>query len=71
MHKIINPQQIRLFDPFSGILTERTHKCMLDGWEGVFRHVILELMPVDAIYEPQHYSICRRQVFVQSIPLIL
>jgi len=49
MHKIVNPQQTRLFDPFDSVLTEKTRKRLLDGWPGVFRHVILELMPVDAV----------------------
>jgi len=49
MHKIVNPQQIRLFDSFDSILTEKTRKRLLDGWQGVFRHVILELMPVEQI----------------------
>ncbi len=49
MHKIVNPQQTLLFDPFGSVLTEKTRKCLLDGWPGVFRHVILELMPVDAV----------------------
>jgi len=49
MHKIINPQQTRLFDPFDSVLTEKTRKSLLDDWPGVFRHVILELMPVDVI----------------------
>jgi len=49
MHKIINPQQTRLFDPFDSVLTEKTRKRLLDGWHGVFRHVILELMPVDVV----------------------
>ena len=49
MYQIINPQQARLFDPFDPVLTERTRKRLLDGWPGVFRYVILELMPVDAI----------------------
>lgn len=49
MHKIVNPQQTQLFDPFDSVLTEKTRKRLLDGWPGVFRHVILELMPVDAI----------------------
>ena len=51
MHKIVNPRQTRLFDPFDSILTEKTRKRLLDGWHGVFRHVILELMPVDAVSE--------------------
>jgi len=49
MHKIVNPKQTRLFDPFDNVLTEKTRKRLLDGWAGVFRHVILELMPVDAV----------------------
>jgi len=51
MHKITNPQQTRLFDSFDSVLTEKTRKRLLDGWPGVFRHIILELMPVDAISE--------------------
>jgi len=56
MHRIVNPQQTRLFDPFDSVLTEKTRKCLLDGWSGVFRHVILELMPIDSIaghFDPQ------------------
>ena len=49
MHKIVNPQQTRLFDPFDNVLTEKTRKRLLDGWVGVFRHIILELMPIDTV----------------------
>jgi len=49
MHKIVNPQQTRLFDQFDSVLTEKTRESLLDNWPGVFRHVILELMPVDTI----------------------
>ena len=49
MHKMVNPKQTRLFDPFDNVLTEKTRKRLLDGWAGAFRHVILELMPVEAI----------------------
>ena len=55
MHNIVNPQQTRLFDPFDSVLTEKTRTRLLNNWPGVFRHVILELMPVDAIsghFEP-------------------
>ncbi|MFH1615704.1 MAG: transposase [Planctomycetota bacterium] len=51
MHNIVNPQQTRLFDPFDRVLTEKTRKRLLNGWPGVFRHVILELMPVEAVSE--------------------
>ena len=49
MRKIVNPQQTQLFDPFDRVLTDQTRKRLLDGWPGVFRHIILELMPVDAV----------------------
>jgi hypothetical protein len=49
MHKMVNPKQTRLFDAFGNVLTEKTRKRLLDGWAGAFRHVILELMPVEAI----------------------
>jgi len=51
MKKIVNPKQTRLFDPFDRVLTPKTRKRLLDGWPGVFRHIILELMPVDAVSE--------------------
>lgn len=54
MRRIVNPLQTRLFDPFDAVLTEKTRKRLLDGWHGVFRHVILELMPVNALGE--HYN---------------
>ena len=49
MQRIVNPKQTRLFDPFDTVLTEKTRKRLLDGWAGVFRHIILELMPVETI----------------------
>lgn len=54
MQRIVNPQQSRLFDPFDPVLTEKTRTRLLDGWPGVFRHVILELMPVNIL--GGHYS---------------
>jgi hypothetical protein len=54
MQRIVDPQQSRMFDPFDPVLTEKTRARLLDGWPGVFRHVILELMPVNKLGE--HYS---------------
>jgi len=51
MRKIINPQQTQLFDPFDSVLTEKTRNRLLNGWHGVFRHIILDLMPVNAVSE--------------------
>ena len=49
MYKVVDPQQTRLFDPFDPVLTEKTRTRLLDSWPGVFRHIILELMPVDTL----------------------
>ena len=54
MLRIANPLQSRLFDSFDPVLTEKTRARLLDDWPGVFRHVILELMPVNILSE--HYS---------------
>ena len=59
MYKIVNPQQTRLFDPFDSVLTEKTRKRLLDSWAGVFRHVILELMPINTIAGRFHPSMGR------------
>ena len=40
---------MRLFDPFELMLTQRTQQALLENWQGVFRHVILELMPVEVL----------------------
>jgi hypothetical protein len=53
MHNVVDPKQTRLFDPFSGVLTDKTRKRLTDGWQGTFRQVILELMPVEQI--SKHY----------------
>ena len=49
MRRIVNPKQTCLFDPFNPVLTDQTRKRLLNSWPGIFRHVILELMPVKAI----------------------
>ena len=43
----IDPRQNRLFDPFEGVIPPAGRKIISNGWQGVFRHVILEAMPVD------------------------
>ncbi len=49
MHTIVNPQQTQLFDSFDDVLTENTRKRLLNGWHGTFRHIALELMPINAL----------------------
>jgi len=49
MRNLIDPRQTRLFDPFDSVLTDKTRKRLLDSWPGVFRHVLLELMPAGSL----------------------
>ena len=49
MRRIVDPRQTCLFDRYDPVLTEATRRRLLDSWPGVFRHVILELMPVSVL----------------------
>lgn len=54
MQRMVDPRQIRLFDPYTPVLTATNRQWLEDHWPGVFRHVILELMPVDVLR--QHFD---------------
>ena len=49
MRTIVNPQQTQMFDSFDGVLSPKARQRLLDSWPGVFRHVLLERMPADAL----------------------
>jgi len=51
MRTLVNPQQTRLFDPFDYVLSPKARQRLLDSWPGVFRYVLLELMPAGALAE--------------------
>ena len=55
----INPRQQQLFDPFERIFSPLAYKTIKDGWQGLFRHVILELMPAQALAGEFHPKIGR------------
>jgi len=59
MQRIVNPRQSCLFDPYDTVLTDLTRRRLLEDWPGVFRHVILELMPVEALREHFHPGLGR------------
>ena len=59
MRNLVNPQQTQLFDPFDSVLTEKARTRLLDGWHGTFRHIILELMPVDIVGGQFHSTMGR------------
>ena len=50
----VDPRQNRLFDPFDGVIPPAGRKIIGNGWQGVFRHVLLEVMPVGEL--GQHFS---------------
>ena len=50
----VDPRQNRLFDPFEGVIPPAGQRIISSGWQGVFRHVILETMPVNEL--GQHFS---------------
>ena len=54
MQRMVDPRQPRLLDPYQPALTARNRRWLEENWPGVFRHVILELMPVDALRKHFH-----------------
>ena len=49
MHHIEDPRQSSFYDPFEHLLSPLARKTIEEGWQGVFRHVILEVLPVDVL----------------------
>src|SRR3954447_7665992 len=50
----VDPRQNRLFDPFEGVIPPAGRKIIENGWQGIFRHAILEVMPVGEL--AKHFS---------------
>ncbi len=59
MQRMVDPRQTRLFDPFDAVLTATTRRRLEESWSGVFRHVILELMPVETLRQHFHPALGR------------
>ena len=51
MKNVVDPQQPRLFDPFDGLFGPLGLKQIVNGWQGVFRTILLALMPVKQLGE--------------------
>jgi len=56
---IKDPRQNQLFDPFEHLFSPLAHKAIANGWQGVFRHVILELLPAGAVAGEFHPAMGR------------
>jgi len=49
MINIKDPRQRPLFDPFEHLFSPLAYKTIKKGWQGVFRHVILKLLPAQTV----------------------
>jgi hypothetical protein len=54
MRHSVNPQQGRLFDPFEGVIPPLGLDRIHNGWQGIFRTTLLELMPARRL--GKHFS---------------
>lgn len=54
MRHSVNPQQGRLFDPFEGVIPPLGLERIHNGWQGIFRTTLLELMPARRL--GKHFS---------------
>src|SRR5947209_17631552 len=50
----VDPRQNRLFDPFDGVIPPTGRRIIANGWQGVFRDVILEVLPIGEL--GSHFS---------------
>jgi hypothetical protein len=57
MRNIDDPRQQRLIDPFQGLFRPLARRILDNGWQGVFRVVILELLPVTELSRNFHPSL--------------
>jgi len=49
MQHIVNPRQASFFDPYERVFSKLAYRRIIEGWQGVFRKAILEIMPVNTI----------------------
>jgi hypothetical protein len=59
MVNIMDPRQTQLFDPFEHLFSPLAYKTIQNGWQGVFRHVILELLPAEVVAGEFHPTMGR------------
>jgi hypothetical protein len=54
MRFIKDPRQSTLFDPYDYVLNDSVRKKLDQGWQGLLRHVLLEVMPVEVLAAKRH-----------------
>ena len=65
MRHIRNPRQTRLFDPYSGVLSDMARRRIQVSWPGVFRVLVLQELPVAAIarHFSEHFGCPTKELF--------
>lgn len=56
MRHIVDPRQQKLLDPFEGLFSPSAIKHLKSSWQGVFRHILLETLPVSTLSQQFHPS---------------
>lgn len=54
MRHMVDPREQRLFSPYDGLFSDQAVRHLQNGWQGVMRHVLLEVMPVQEL--GSHFS---------------
>lgn len=67
MKTIRNPSERRLIDPFEGVISQTGWKQIENGWQSLFRQVLLEQMPVAQVCSKMSDSEGRPSVELHSI----
>ncbi len=49
MRHWVEPRQQIFFDPFAGIISPAGWNRIADGWQGVFRELVLEQLPIERL----------------------
>lgn len=59
MRHLVDPRQTSLYDPFEHVLDPAAREYLDTHWPGIFREVILEVLPVEPLAQPFHESLGR------------
>jgi len=57
MHHFNDPRQPWLFDPYEPVFSAMAYRRIRDEWQGVFRHVLLELLPARELGQHFHQAL--------------
>jgi hypothetical protein len=71
MKHTVDPQQGRLFDPFQQIIPELGLKRIYQGWQSIFRAILLSLMPVKQLGSHFHPTFGRPTKELYSVAGLL